>query len=96
MTNLKIIVDTREQNPLSFTLPTERGTLETGDYSLKGLERFISIERKAPNDLVSCLKKGHAGNRIAAEKVYGGNSKASEGGLNEVQGKNSRGDPGSP
>ncbi len=53
-----IIIDTREQAPLSFTLPSERGTLPTGDYSVKGLEGFIAIERKAPDDLVGCLKNG--------------------------------------
>ncbi len=53
-----IIVDTREQIPLAFTLPTETGTLKTGDYSIKGLEDFIAIERKSPNDLVGSLKGG--------------------------------------
>jgi ERCC4-type nuclease len=51
-----IIIDTREQAPLAFSLPTERGMLVSGDYSIKGLERFIAIERKSPNDLVGCLK----------------------------------------
>jgi len=55
---LKILIDTREQEPLSFTLPVERGTLTTGDYSIKGLEKFISIERKSADDLVGCLKNG--------------------------------------
>lgn len=57
MTNAPtIVIDTREQAPLDFSLPSERGTLVTGDYSIKGLERFIAIERKSPNDLVGCLK----------------------------------------
>jgi len=51
-----IIIDTREQNPLSFSLSTERGTLTTGDYSVKGLERFVAVERKSRDDLVGCLK----------------------------------------
>ena len=55
---LKIIIDTREQDPLEFNLPSERGTLTTGDYSVKGLERFVAIERKSPDDLVGCLKDG--------------------------------------
>ncbi len=49
---LTIIIDTREQVPLSFSLPTERGSLVTGDYSIAGLKRFIAIERKSPDDLV--------------------------------------------
>ena len=40
-------------------MPIERGTLVTGDYSVKGLERFIAIERKSPDDLVGCLKGQH-------------------------------------
>jgi len=57
--NLTIITDTREQNPLSFSLPVEGAALKTGDYSIKGLERFIAIERKSPDDLVACLKSGN-------------------------------------
>ncbi len=53
-----IVIDTREQNPLTFTLPTETGTLKTGDYSIRDLEGFIAIERKSPDDLVGCLKNG--------------------------------------
>ena len=50
-----IIVDTREQDPLVFSrLQSERGTLTTGDYSIKGLETLFSIERKSVADLVSC------------------------------------------
>jgi len=56
--DITIIIDTREQYPLSFALPTERGTLTTGDYSIRGLERFIGIERKSPDDLACCLKNG--------------------------------------
>lgn len=51
-----VIIDTREQAPLGFSLPCETGTLYTGDYSLKGLEQFLAIERKSPGDLVGCLK----------------------------------------
>ena len=53
-----IVVDTREQLPLTFSIPTERGTLATGDYSVKGLEDYIAIERKSIDDLVACLKNG--------------------------------------
>ncbi|MEW6262165.1 MAG: ERCC4 domain-containing protein [Thermodesulfobacteriota bacterium] len=53
-----IVIDTREQDPLTFTLPMERGTLVTGDYSVKGLESFLAVERKSVDDLVGCLKNG--------------------------------------
>jgi DNA excision repair protein ERCC-4 len=50
------IVDTREQTPLIFpTMPTARGTLDTGDYSVRGLEQHIAIERKELNDFLACV-----------------------------------------
>ena len=50
------IVDTREQLPLCLTpLRTELGTLATGDYSLKGLEHLVCIERKSLDDLLGCV-----------------------------------------
>ena len=49
-----ILVDSREQAPLLFaSLPTERATLATGDYSVKGFERDFCVERKSVADLVS-------------------------------------------
>lgn len=46
----KIIIDTREQNPLSFNNKYVEGTvnqkLDTGDYSIQGLENLLCIERK--------------------------------------------------
>lgn len=53
------IIDTREQLPLDlFPLQMERGTLATGDYSVKGLENCISIERKSLSDLLGCMGNG--------------------------------------
>lgn len=50
-----IVVDSREQDPLVFTrLPSERGTLQTGDYSFKGAEDLFGVERKSIPDLASC------------------------------------------
>jgi ERCC4-type nuclease len=53
--DLTIIIDTREQRPLDLALRTERATLTTGDYSVKGLEHLITAERKSLDDLVSCV-----------------------------------------
>jgi hypothetical protein len=40
-----IVVDTREQEPLAFErLASVRGTLQTGDYSVAGLQDLFSIE----------------------------------------------------
>ena len=55
--DITIIVDTREQRPYEFTSPTEVGTLSIGDYSLKGFEDLVAIERKTLNDLIGCLTK---------------------------------------
>lgn len=49
------IVDTREQTPLSLSIPNERGTLKTGDYSIRGLENKVVIERKSFMDLLACI-----------------------------------------
>lgn len=50
-----IITDSREQAPLIFkNLPSERGTLTTGDYSFRGAEELFAIERKSVADLVAC------------------------------------------
>jgi DNA excision repair protein ERCC-4 len=50
-----IVIDTREQERLAFErLTSVRGTLQTGDYSVAGLQDLISIERKTVTDLVGC------------------------------------------
>ncbi|MCH8854120.1 MAG: ERCC4 domain-containing protein [Planctomycetes bacterium] len=50
-----VLIDTREQAPWTFTLATEAATLDTGDYSIKGLERLIAVERKSLGDLLGCV-----------------------------------------
>lgn len=50
------ICDTREQTPLDLDpLATEPGTLATGDYSIRGLEHVVAIERKSLSDMLSCV-----------------------------------------
>lgn len=50
-----VVIDTREQDPLPITrLPVERGTLTSGDYSIRGCEHLFAVERKSISDLVSC------------------------------------------
>lgn len=60
MNNLTIIIDNREQVMLPFEdhVKTERGTLYSGDFSAKGLEHLIAIERKSIADLVGSLTSG--------------------------------------
>ena len=51
-----IIIDTREQTPWKFAnLPSEPGTLDTGDYSIRDLTHLVCIERKTLDDLLSCV-----------------------------------------
>ncbi len=50
------VIDTREQLPLDLSpLQTVEGTLPTGDYSVRGLENVVAIERKSLGDLLSCI-----------------------------------------
>jgi ERCC4-type nuclease len=45
--NFTIIVDTREQQPWVFeSYTTANKKLDTGDYSIEGLEHLICVERK--------------------------------------------------
>jgi len=47
MDEFTILVDTREQMPWEFGAhTTSREKLDTGDYTIKGLEELLSIERK--------------------------------------------------
>lgn len=49
------VIDTREQLPHDLApLRMETGTLATGDYSVRGLENFVAIERKSLPDFVAC------------------------------------------
>lgn len=51
-----IVIDTREQKPLDFSrLATIRGSLQTGDYSVLGLESVVSVERKSVPDMLNSL-----------------------------------------
>lgn len=65
-----ILIDTREQLPLQFSglsigrdqrqwiIPAERASLKSGDYSLRGYERSIAIERKSAADGVQTFFRG--------------------------------------
>ena len=48
---MRIIVDTREQRPWAFPgCDTVRAKLDTGDYSVEGLETRVCVERKSLDD----------------------------------------------
>lgn len=53
--DITAIIDTRERLPLDLKpLSVVRGGLPTGDYSVRGLENEIAVERKSLADLVMC------------------------------------------
>ncbi|MEA1909916.1 MAG: hypothetical protein U9M89_02765 [Patescibacteria group bacterium] len=54
--DITVIIDTREQRELSLPkFHVEHDGLPTGDYSVRGLEDYICIERKSLQDYVSCV-----------------------------------------
>jgi len=54
--SITAIIDTREQRPLDLApLQVITETLTTGDYSVRGLESVVAIERKGLSDLLSCI-----------------------------------------
>lgn len=54
--NVVALQDTREQTPLDLSpLQVETATLTTGDYSVRGLESIVAIERKSLSDLMGCI-----------------------------------------
>jgi ERCC4-type nuclease len=59
MMNRRVIADTREQRVYALTLPSGseviRQKLDSGDYSLEGLEEIISIERKSLDDWIGTI-----------------------------------------
>jgi len=56
-----VLVDTREQYPLSFDrfpnwiAETKKQKLDAGDYSVQGMEHLLMLERKSLSDLISTL-----------------------------------------
>lgn len=56
---MRVIIDTREQTPWTFEgqgIVTVRRKLDTGDYSIEGLEHSVAIERKSLDDWTgSCI-----------------------------------------
>ena len=54
-----IAIDTREKTPYPFS-PGEVVTLQTGDYSVIGLEDRVAIERKTKSDAFNSLGRERA------------------------------------
>jgi len=56
-----VLVDTREKTPFplcalhpNWIAREERATLKTGDYTVKGMENLLALERKTLADIVAC------------------------------------------
>uniref|UniRef100_A0A6H1ZMY7 Putative nuclease n=1 Tax=viral metagenome TaxID=1070528 RepID=A0A6H1ZMY7_9ZZZZ len=47
---MNIVIDTREQKPYDFPYTIINKKLDTGDYSIEGLENQVCIERKTLSD----------------------------------------------
>lgn len=61
--DLTYLIDTREQTPFDFAsmdprIRTASATLPTGDYSIRGLEHLVTVERKSLDDLIGCVGRG--------------------------------------
>ncbi len=74
-----VVVDTREQHPWAFRgfrhdadrnnvpmiVPIENRALDTGDYSISGLEQRIAIERKSLDDLYNTVIHGRTDSSVS-------------------------------
>lgn len=68
-----LIIDTREQDNL-FRKPPKgllivRDTLQSGDYSIKGFEQDVAIERKSLNDFYGSIGKGRSRFKAELERL---------------------------
>ncbi len=89
------IKDSREQTPLDLSpLKCETGTLPTGDYTVRGLEHIICVERKSLQDMIGCI--GHGRERFDKEMVrilaYPSRLLVVEGSLGQIALKQYRGE----
>lgn len=56
MGDLVTLIDRREQRPLDLSpCKMEPATLAAGDYSVRGIEHLVAIERKSAEDLIACV-----------------------------------------
>lgn len=70
---LVIIEDTREQTPFTEWpegVKVENGTLHTGDYSFKGWEKCVAIERKSLADFAGTMLNGYEANTERPKKRF--------------------------
>jgi DNA excision repair protein ERCC-4 len=74
--HITAITDTREQRPFFLDpMKSEPGTLQAGDYSVKGLTDLIAVERKSLPDLVGCMTNGRERFERELQRLRGYSSK---------------------
>ena len=67
------IIDNREQLPLDLSpLQTVAGTLATADYSVRGLETVVAVERKSLSDMLGCIGQHREGEQTGGTDDNGG------------------------
>lgn len=63
-----IVIDSREKNPYEvMRYGTETASLPIGDYSIRGFEDEVAIERKTASDLTACLSQEREKKRFEQE-----------------------------
>jgi ERCC4-type nuclease len=72
---MKILIDTREKQPWKFHHPDVQGTeakkLDTGDYSIEGLEDSVCIERKkSVPELATCVTSARFTRELERMSTY--------------------------
>jgi len=71
---VRIVVDTREQEPYAFDpqrVTVVRRALPAGDYSVEGWEGAVAVERKTLEDFVSTVIRGRARFRKELRRLEG-------------------------
>jgi len=84
-----VLADTREQTPWTFDdqgIVVERASLETGDYSLPGLEQRVAIERKSLDDWTGTVmrSRGRFYRELERLRAYAFRCVIIEGGVREI------------
>ena len=80
-----IIIDTREQQPWTFEhYTTANRKLDTGDYSVEGLENLLAIERKKSINEIANNKYNLTSNFTNINTYYDTNITSSLGPINLI------------
>lgn len=93
--DIELLIDTREQTPLNLDpFKTSKATLPTGDYTIKGLERRVVVERKTLADMIGCIGRDRKRFEKEVQRLLAYDSRALfiEGSWKDIEQKNYRGE----